>query len=51
MQYRRFGITALMAASSNGHLQTVQRLIKAGANLDARCEVIKKQIDLAKIQS
>jgi len=35
----RFGVTALMAASSNGHLQTVQRLIKAGADLAARCQV------------
>ena len=38
----RFGITALMAAASNGHLQAVQRLLKAGAKLEARCEVIKR---------
>ena len=38
----RFGITALMAAASNGHLQAVQRLLKAGAKLEARCEVIKE---------
>lgn len=45
IQYCRFGVSALMAASSNGHLQTVQKLIKAGANLGARCEVTYMIID------